>query len=110
MKRACKKRNLTIPNDTSKHIVTEQVNVISPQSLLKAYDLTEITLLQIDTEGYDYEVIKLFDIEHTKPEAIIYENIHLSASDKAACILHLKNNGYKVTNFDANTLAILDLE
>jgi len=72
VERASKKRSLTIPIDTSKHIVTEQVNVISPTSLLAKYKISNISLLQIDTEGYDYEVIKVFDVEQTKPEAVIH--------------------------------------
>jgi len=49
-------------------------------------------LLQIDTEGYDYEVIKLFNIEKSQPKVIIYENEHLTTEQKKLCTQILTEN------------------
>ena len=65
--RVSKKYGLSIPKDSDIHIVEETVRVVSPSTLLKLYTIDQIDLLQIDTEGYDYEVIKLFDVSATKP-------------------------------------------
>jgi len=105
--RAARKHGLTVPQDTSIHIAEERVRVVTPATLLKEYQLSDISLLMIDTEGYDYEVIKLFDVATTKPRAIIYENIHLSAMDRQACESHLSSLGYYIVQYDANTVAIL---
>ena len=107
VQRAAHKHGLTVPDDRSVHIVQEQVVVVSPATLIAQYELTEISLLMIDTEGYDYEVIKLFDIAHTKPGMIIYEHIHLSDSDKRQCQFMLESHGYSFQQYGANTVATI---
>lgn len=104
--RACTKNNLQLPSDKSQYIVEERVKVISVPTLLSKYDLETISLLQIDTEGFDFEVIKLFDIAKNKPTAIVFENMHLSALDRSACTRHLETNGYHNKEYGANTLAL----
>ena len=102
----CSKYNIEIPTQ-EKRIVTEDVLVISPQSLLKENNISSIDLLQIDVEGYDYEVIKIFDVEKSKPRVIIFEHAHLSGSDMESCHEHLKRNNYTLKSFGGNTLAML---
>ncbi|MEZ4688203.1 MAG: FkbM family methyltransferase [Bacteroidia bacterium] len=70
----CTKHGLHIPSDPEKQIIGEEVDIISPESLLQQYTISRIDLLQIDTEGFDYEVIKMFDIGKTQPDAIIFEH------------------------------------
>jgi len=102
----CKKHGIEIPNDTSKHIVSETVKVISPETLQQKYQLANIDLLQIDTEGFDYQIIKMFDIAKYKPKAIIFENVHLSREDSINCIQLLNNNDYVCRKYGSNTLAM----
>ncbi len=104
--RQLEKENRELPNDPSTHIVEEKITIICPNTLLKTYDIENIDLLQIDTEGFDYEIIKIFDIGQTQPAAIIYENIHLTDEDQSACTRHLKGHQYLVKNFGGNTLAV----
>ena len=107
VKNAAKKFDLTLPSNTSQYIVEETVSVISPAILISKYKVFDIDLLQIDVEGYDYEVIKMFDLTSTKPKNIVYENIHLSEQDKINCEAYLLSLGYKIKEFDSNTLAEL---
>lgn len=102
----CAKHGLKIPTEPEQQIIAEEVDIISPKRLLKQYEITHIDLLQIDTEGFDYEVIKMFDIAQTKPDAIIFEFVHLSENDMEACRELLKTNGYSVKEFGSNALAI----
>lgn len=106
VKSQCKKYQIQIP-DSSEWIIAEEVSVISPETLLKKYGISNIDLLQIDAEGYDFEVIKIFKIGQLKPRAIIFEHTHLSNDDRASCLVHLETNGYKVAHFGPNTLAML---
>lgn len=62
------------------------VSVISFDSLLKKYDLTMVGILQIDTEGYDFDIIKSIDFNHVKPCILIFENKHLSRKDYKCCL------------------------
>lgn len=102
----CLKFGIEIPKDKSKWISEEEVEVISPKTLIEKYGLKKIDLLQIDAEGYDLEVIRIFDVATTQPEAIIFENVGLVKKEYALYLEKLKNIGYKTREFGANTLAL----
>lgn len=57
----------------SKHILEEKVDCISLENLIKTNDIKKIDLLQIDTEGYDSEIILKFDFKVVKPSIINFE-------------------------------------
>ncbi|MEL6717412.1 MAG: FkbM family methyltransferase [Bacteroidota bacterium] len=102
----CKKYEIKIPTEASKGIAAENIPVISANTLIKKYNIQQIDLLQIDTEGFDYQVIQFFDIAKNQPKAIIFENVHLSQTDKTACYQLLTNNEYAVKEYGSNTLAM----
>lgn len=104
--RKCKKEKINIPEDTTTHIVEEKVNIISLETLRKKYKLNKIDLLMIDTEGFDFEIIKMFNIAVTKPGVIIFEHSHLSDEDYGVCLDHLETNDYVIRKEGANTVAI----
>lgn len=102
----CKRFGIQIPEDKSKWIAEEQVTVISPSTLISTYKIKKIDLLQIDAEGYDLEVIRIFDIEKNQPQAIVFENVGLNREDYQVCLSLLEKNGYKTKKFGPNTLAM----
>ena len=102
----CDRFGIEIPEDPKKQITSEEVDVISPATLLEKFKITKINLLQIDAEGYDLEVIKIFEIEKTQPEAIIFENVNLPEDELKACLQLLKNNNYLLKKFGRDTLAL----
>ena len=104
----CSKFGIEIPEDRNKWIAYEEVDVISPKTLINKYQINKIDLLQIDAEGYDLEVIRIFDIPRTQPQAIIFENVGLNAADYDSCLQLLKDNGYSTRKFGPNTLALKD--
>jgi FkbM family methyltransferase len=103
-----KKEGINLPENKDEFIVEEKVLCISTPTLLKQNNIKNIDWLQIDTEGFDYEVIKMFNIKVTRPKVISYENMHLSEGDKKECIDYLRENGYKSRNFDGNTVAMME--
>lgn len=102
----CSKYGIEIPKDPEKQIQAVDVEVISPKTLIEKYHISHIDLLQIDAEGYDLQVILIFDIPKTKPEAIIFENENLDPDDLKACYDLLKSNGYLLKKFGRDTLAL----
>lgn len=64
----------------------------------------------IDAEGFNYEVIKMFDIAATRPGMIVFEHVHLSESDYDDCLELLRRNDYVVRKYEANTAATPDVE
>ena len=106
VQRQLKKEGQVLPQDKATYIIEEEIEIISTETLIQRYDVQQIDLLQIDTEGFDYEVIKMFNLDVNTPNAIIYENIHLSSDDKRASIHYLRDRGYEVRHFGGNTLAV----
>lgn len=103
----CRRFGIEIPEDKSKWIAEQAVKVISPATLISTYQIQKIDLLQIDAEGYDLEVIRIFDIEKTRPQAIVFENVGLNHEDYRACISLLEKHGYNTRKFGPNTLAMM---
>jgi FkbM family methyltransferase len=106
VERKCAKEGIVIPEDKTKHIVEEEVKIICSESLLTDYNIEKIDLLMIDTEGFDFEIVKLFNIEETGPGLIIFEHSHLSEEDYNECISTLRLNDYVTKKDGPNTLGI----
>ena len=93
--------------DFDRLLVEENVKCATLKALLQKYAVTNINLLHVDAEGYDYEIIKTVPFDEIKPRMILYENKHLSATDKAACKQLLKSHGYKLIK-SKDTFAYLE--
>ena len=57
----------------SEHIIEEKVKCVSLLELIENNKITNIDLLQIDTEGYDAEIILNIDFKKHKPSIINFE-------------------------------------
>ncbi len=68
------KNHLKLTGSPSDAIIQEKVHCISFDELLKNYQVTKIDLLQIDTEGYDAEIILNIDFNSIKPKIIRFEH------------------------------------
>jgi FkbM family methyltransferase len=75
-------------------------------SLLAKHGVGDIALLQIDTEGYDFEILKRFDFATRKPSLIRYEHINLSRADREASLEFLRGHGYSLARDQIDTIAL----
>jgi FkbM family methyltransferase len=73
--------------------------------IMKEQGLEKIDLLQIDTEGFDYEIVKQALKLPSPPPLIHFETIHLSKSDKLSSREHLAARGYSLIESETDTLA-----
>ena len=89
-------------------IESVEVSCITFQGLIDQYGLTKIDLLHIDTEGYDFEIIKMIPWTKVHPAIIYYEHKHLSQKDRDACHLYLINHGYRISVQFQDTIGFLD--
>ncbi len=105
--RMCKKYGITPPKNKQDYIAHEEVQCLTFATVFEQNQVTKVDLLHIDTEGFDFEIIKLFDFDRFLPKAVIYEHTHLSKSDRQACLLFLKEKSYSIQSFDADTVAYL---
>ncbi len=81
------------------------VDTMTFGSLLERFDIKRIDLLQIDAEGYDGELLRLFDFDRLQPSMIRYEHMHLSKKEQGACLDLLLDLGYLFTVGVSDTLA-----
>lgn len=75
-------------------------------SLLREYGVANVDILQIDTEGYDYIILKLFDFAKYRPSVVHYEHQHLNPADRDAAETLLQSHGYELHRNLYDTLAV----
>lgn len=88
------------PDTPDDVFIEEKVPCISLNDLLKKHQVEKIDLLQIDTEGYDSEIILNLDFQVIKPQIIHFEH-HRStgtmSKEKFSTVTEvLHNNGYEL--------------
>jgi FkbM family methyltransferase len=93
-----------IPN-LEDYLISHSVSCLTFSSLLEKHKISRVDLIHIDTEGYDYEVIKLIDFAVIRPFAILYEHLHLSPNDKEESIEYLRSFQYEILEMDSDILA-----
>jgi len=89
-----KKHKSSIP-DFENLLTHSEVKTTNFDEIIKKYKLKNIDLIFIDTEGYDYEIIKMIPFEKISPSIILFEHKHLSKKDFNESLKILTNLGYK---------------
>ena len=86
-------------------IECETVPCASLHSVLKDQDAPLVDLLLIDTEGYDYEILKTIDFARLRPPIIQFEHSHLSVNDTNAAYELLFARHYLLARGSSDTVA-----
>jgi len=90
-------------------IVSELVSCITFKALVKKYDVGRINILQIDTEGYDAEVVRLIDLKECRPDIIIVEYRHMTFYQYYLLLEYFEDHNYCVRkNIDSMDLIAVD--
>ena len=87
-------------------LVEDTVNSITFDDLLQKHSLPKVDLIHIDTEGYDFEILKMIPFANLNVELVMFEHIHLSDSDYKKAIKLMKNNGFKLYRKKRDTIAL----
>ena len=104
--RKAKEEGVEVPQDPSKIIETVFVPTLKVQTLLDKNNVQNFNVLCVDTEGYDFEILKLVDFKKYSPEVILFESKNLSDEDFIQAKELLIRNGYKLFWEKGDTLAI----
>jgi FkbM family methyltransferase len=90
----------------------ERVSVpcLTYDDLIAKHGIKSTTLLQIDTEGYDFEVLKMALSSRVLPDIINYEFVHLSLGDRLASCQLLAEHNYSLFHSSFDTLALHNAE
>ena len=97
-----------LPN-LDRNIEVIRVRTMTLAALLSKYNIKRVDLLQIDTEGFDYEILRMAVDINILPAIINYEHINLCLQDQISCRRMLSAHNYKFANNGPDTLAIRDL-
>ena len=105
---------LSSPDQETMEVLRSQLRPVPVQcrkmdTLLSDYGVGRVDILQIDTEGYDYIILKLFDFSKYRPAIVHYEHQHLSAADSVAAEELLRSYGYRLRRNTYDTLAVQGL-
>ena len=77
-------------------IVAETVPALTAATLLRRHKVDRIDLLVIDTEGYDYRILRQFDLRRLSPSLVLFEHQHLPEADRRAARAMLGQAGYRL--------------
>jgi FkbM family methyltransferase len=88
-------------------IGAESVQAHTFQSLLEKHGIWKYDLLQIDTEGFDYEVIKMAQLDRYRPTLLNYEHEYMSEKEKRECWSYLISLNYHLFRHGVDTTAYL---
>ena len=102
-----KDESIILPANKEEWICEEKVKVTTLKSLILKYKVKKINLIMIDTEGYDFKIIKTIPIEFIEPDVIIYEHSHFNETVKNECQDFLLKLGYKLNKTESHTIAVL---
>ena len=92
--------------DIADRVVSAPMPCLTFDTLCAKHGLDHVDLVQIDTEGFDYEVVKLIDLDRLAVRLVMYENLHLGDDDRAACEELLTAHGFELMSDGMDTLAV----
>src|SRR5437762_9057319 len=90
----------------AKEVRELEVPSISVGSLVKRLHGQRLHLLQVDTEGMDYQILKWFFDAHVEPDVLNFESLHLSKAERLASRQLLNASGYWWIESDQDTFAL----
>jgi len=106
MMKNIRRQGVILPEKREDYITSEEVRTISPGSLLKYFEGKTLDLLAIDPEGFDYEILKMTDLDRISPEAIIYEEAVFNEVIKKDCQGYLESHSYSCQSLHRDVLAV----
>lgn len=98
---------LNIIQKSEEMIAVDKIPCLTFDTLFKQLDIERVDLLQIDAEGYDNQIINLFDFARFKPAIVRFEHLWLTPADWDECLTLLIAHGYKITHTHQDTIAYL---
>lgn len=100
----------TIP-DIADRVIETRVPCVTFDTLCRRNGMEQLDLLHLDTEGYDYELLKTIDLERYRPRLLVYEHQHLGEAQRLECSKLLARHGYECfeENMDSWCLRVSDV-
>jgi len=90
------------------HLTVKEASVecLAVNALLSRNNIQKIDLLQIDSEGFDYVILRQFDFTTLRPRIVLFEQKHLTAQDRQAAKIMMELAGYKVKEMETDVFCL----
>jgi len=89
-----------------KNVESIKVPAMTFDSLTKKHKIKKVTLLLLDTEGFDFEILKQVFAGRFRPKLIQLEVNHLAATDRLGCRSMLSRHGYEYLETGNDLIAV----
>lgn len=99
-------RNIMAKSSASELRTIEVATVTFP-TLIAQHGTRKVDVLQIDTEGHDYIVLRAFDLRRFRPKVVNLEMFCLPVDERLACMALLRRHGYAY-RYDGKDLIAVD--
>ncbi len=88
-------------------VLAETVPCMTFDQLIERYAPgKKISILAMDTEGFDAEILRMVCLERHRPEVVKFEAKHLSASDLSECVERLRSARYFCERWRDDVVAV----
>jgi len=77
------------------------IPAVSLAALLERQNVSKIDVLHIDTEGYDWKILRQLDLRMFRPKVILFEHKHLQETERLAALAFLRPS-YRITDLDVS--------
>ena len=101
-----REEGIELPRDIGEIIETVSVPTTTLGRLLTKYSISKVDVVCIDTEGYDFEILKMIDFNTLSPEVILFESKNLPDSEFISATELLARMEYELFWERGDTLAI----
>ncbi len=92
--------------DIDGRLVESVVDTVPLDVLCERHGIDRLDLILLDTEGYDWEIIRGLDLDAWSPRLLIYEHFHLSPGDRRAAREHMAAAGYETLEEHFDTFCL----
>lgn len=83
------------------------VEAMSFPTLCERFNVSAVDVLQVDTEGYDYHVLRFFDLKRFRPLVVNLEMFCLPLDERLACFKLLREHDYAY-QYDGKDMIAVD--
>ncbi len=104
--RKAEKEGIRLPDNPEEYIVTEEIRCLTLETLMTRHGLPRLDLLQLDTEGYDFEIIRGIHFDRLIPGMISFETEHLDPEELKECEALLRKQNYRLYTFNRDAIAV----
>ena len=96
---------IEVPEKLEDMIKEEEVQTTSITDLLDHHQVEQVNFFHIDTEGYDFEILKMIDFNRTKPTYLYFEHQHLTIREFKEAVNLLASHGFDYVTDKTDTFA-----